>query len=449
MEPRIQYAKTSDGVNIAYVTAGQRQPLLWIQSSVASSVQLEWKVPFFRRLYDPLLPYRTLVRFDSRGLGLSDRDVADLSLEAQVRDVEAVVDSLGIERFALLGFTRGGQMAIVYAARHPDHVSHLVLIDAFARGSDFLAMPQVEVLIDLASSNWEMYTENVGGVSLGWEREEARQFAAFIRESVHQETAVALYEEAAKADVSELLTSIEAPTLVLRHGSATILSLEMSKELAASIPNATLTVVEGNLADSGDAQARAVLEFLGEDLPGADDEGRVDGQSESALPHGTAVILFVDIVSSTALTEELGDAAFREKARKLDESLRAIIRENSGVPVEGKLVGDGVLAVFTSARQAIECALRCNAASEPLGLRLHLGIHAGDVIREGNNVYGGAVNIAARIATASSPGELLVSDIVRGLARTSAGVSFDDRGEHELKGVAEPQRLYAVRAREA
>ncbi|MCH7812362.1 MAG: adenylate/guanylate cyclase domain-containing protein, partial [Chloroflexi bacterium] len=381
MEPLIQYAKTSDGVNIAYVTAGQGQPLLWIQSSVASSVQQEWKVPFFRRLYDPLLPYRTLVRFDSRGLGLSDRDVADLSLEAQVRDVEAVVDSLGIERFALLGFTRGGQIAVVYAARHPDHVSHLVLIDAFARGSDFLAMPQVEMLTDLASRNWEMYTENAGGVSIGWEREEARQFSAFIRESVHQETAVALYEELAKADVSELLTSIEAPTLVLRHGAATIISLEMSKELAASIPNATLTVVEGKLADSGDAQTRAVLEFLGEDLPPADEEGREDEQSGSALPQGTAIILFLDIADSTALTTQLGDAAYRERERELDGALRSAITDAGGTPVEGKVLGDGVMAVFTSARQAIECALRCRAEGESAGLPLHLGIHAGDVLR--------------------------------------------------------------------
>ena len=402
-------------------------------------------MPFFRRLYDPLLPYRTLVRFDSRGLGLSDRDVADLSLEAQVRDVEAVVDSLGIGRFALLGFTRGGQMAIVYAARHPDRVSHLVLIDAFARGSDFLAMPQVEILTDLASRNWEMYTENVGGVSLGWEREEARQFSALIRGSVNQQTAVALYEEAAKADVSELLTSIEAPTLVLRHGAATILSLEMSKELAASIPNATLTVVEGKLADSGDAQARAVLEFLGEDLPGADDEGRNDGESESALPHGTAVILFVDIVSSTALTEELGDSGFRERARRLDEALPAAIQESGGVIVEGKLLGDGLLATFSSARNAIEAAQRCRAVGEDAGLDLHLGIHVGDIIREGNNIFGGAVNIAARIADASAPGEILVSDTLRGVARTSADVQFEDRGEHELKGIPEPQRLFAVR----
>ena len=104
--------------------------------------------------------------------------------------------------------------------------------------------------------------------------------------------------------------------------------------------------------------------------------------------------------------------------------------------------------MFTSARQAIDCALRCNASSEPLELQLHLGIHAGDVIREGNNVYGGAVNIAARIATASAPGEVLVSDTVRSLARTSAGVAFEDRGEQALKGIAEPQRLFAVRGRE-
>jgi adenylate cyclase len=161
-----------------------------------------------------------------------------------------------------------------------------------------------------------------------------------------------------------------------------------------------------------------------------------------------AVILFADIVESTALTEEMGDAAFRAKARELDTSLREIIREQSGTPVEGKLVGDGVLAVFTSARQAIECALHCGAAGDSVDLRLHLGIHAGDVIREENNVYGGAVNIAARIAGASAPGEVLVSDTVRGLARTSAGVSFDDRGEQTLKGIAEPQRLFAVRARE-
>ena len=112
---------------------------------------------------------------------------------------------------------------------------------------------------------------------------------------------------------------------------------------------------------------------------------------------------------------------------------------------EGKLLGDGVLAVFTSARQAIEAALACGAAGGDAGLPLHLGLHAGDVIREENNVYGGAVNIASRISGLSAPGEVLVSDIVRGLARTSAVVSFEDRGEQALKGVGEPVRVWAVK----
>ena len=103
------------------------------------------------------------------------------------------------------------------------------------------------------------------------------------------------------------------------------------------------------------------------------------------------------------------------------------------------------MAVFTSAREAIEAALACGDAGNREGLPLHLGIHAGDVIREGNNVYGGAVNIASRIAGLSAAGEVLVSDTVRGLARTSAGVTFEDRGEQELKGVGEAVRVWAVR----
>ena len=155
--------------------------------------------------------------------------------------------------------------------------------------------------------------------------------------------------------------------------------------------------------------------------------------------------LSFDIADSTALTERLGDAAFRAKARELDGALRSIIREHAGTPIEGKLLGDGVLAVFTSARQAIEAAIACGAAGGEAGLPLHLGLHAGDVIREDNNVYGGAVNIASRISGLSAPGEVLVSDTVRSLARTSGGVQFENRGEQSLKGVGEPVRIWAVR----
>ncbi|HEY8767224.1 MAG TPA: adenylate/guanylate cyclase domain-containing protein, partial [Dehalococcoidia bacterium] len=131
--------------------------------------------------------------------------------------------------------------------------------------------------------------------------------------------------------------------------------------------------------------------------------------------------------------------------RALDEAMRVAIRENGGSPVEGKTLGDGVLAVFTSAKQAIACAQACHAAASASGLSLHAGIHAGDVIHEADNVYGGAVNIAARVAAAAAAGETLVSGTVRELARTSAGVAFEDRGEQALKGIDDPVRVWAVR----
>jgi class 3 adenylate cyclase len=160
---------------------------------------------------------------------------------------------------------------------------------------------------------------------------------------------------------------------------------------------------------------------------------------------GTATILFLDIADSTSLTERLGDSAFRSRSRGLDASLRTIVRDLGGAPVEGKVLGDGLMATFASAGRAIEAALACHAAAAEAELRLHAGIHSGDVIDEGDNVYGGAVNLAARVCGISEPGEVLVSETVRALARTSAGVRFEDRGTHELKGIEDPQRLFAVR----
>jgi class 3 adenylate cyclase len=442
MEPRIQYAKTEDGVDIAFRVLGKGMP--FVQTLVpGSDLRLHWEIPEVRTWYERLAEKRMLVQYDNRGTGLSQRDVTGFSLEALGCDIEAVADRLGLERFALWGTQNMGPVAIAYAARHPERVSHLILWCSYARASDMLKSPQAQALARLVD-NWELFTDTAAHYNWGWSGgEAARLLAVRMREGVTQKTYWALLGQLLTADVADLLPTIRAPTLVLHRRRFPQVSVDVATDLASRIPNAQLVLLEGESGNFTLENGQAVLDAIDEFLS----EGE-EAEPKSELPEGMAVILFADIVESTALTEEMGDAAFRAKARELDTSLREIIRETGGTPVEGQVLGDGVLAVFTSARQAIECALRCGAAGEPLGLHLHLGIHAGDVIREGNNVYGGAVNIAARIAGASAPGEVLVSDTVRGLARTSAGVSFDDRGEQTLKGIAEPQRLFAVRARE-
>ena len=186
------------------------------------------------------------------------------------------------------------------------------------------------------------------------------------------------------------------------------------------------------------------------DLPALDHVSPATPQA----PAGTAIVLFTDIAESTALTERMGDAAFRAAARTIDEGVREAIRRHGGSPVEGKVLGDGVMGVFSSATKAINAARECVELSANVGadgrppLPMHIGLHAGDVIREADNVYGGAVNIASRICGLCEPGEILVSATIRELARTSAGVTFEDRGKHMLKGIDDPVRVFAVRARD-
>lgn len=446
MEPRIQYAKTSDGVNIAYWTLGEGPPLVYLPP-FPHHVQLDWQVLNIRQLYEWLATDHRLIRFDRRNTGLSQRAVDDASVETRQLDIEAVADRLGIDQFHLLAHGTSAATAVIFAASHPDRVFSLILLDASLRLPGVELPRAVRAVLEVLHYDWETYTELLAGVVWGWGAgEQTRQYAGLLRESITWEEAKRALADpnSQRLDLtqfrSQFLSRIGAPTLIVHHMEAIGTPIETGRLLASEIANARLVGLEGRGIAASWTDPRmmaAVDEFLAE-------VGGTGTAVSRDLPSGTAIILFADIADSTPLTERLGDAAFRGKARELDGALRAAIRERGGTPVEGKLLGDGVLAVFTSAREAIEAALACGGAGDEAGLPLHLGIHAGDVIGEENNVYGGAVNIAARISALSAPGEVLVSDTVRSLARTSAGVRFEDRGEQALKGIAEPLRVFAV-----
>jgi class 3 adenylate cyclase/pimeloyl-ACP methyl ester carboxylesterase len=441
VEPRIQYARTSDDVNIAYWSLGQGPPLVHMPWFRMSHVQLEWQIPEIRRWYEALADRAQLVRYDARGIGLSQREVSDHSVSALVRDVEAVVDRLEIERFALFGLVHTGPVAITYAARHPERVSKLVLWCTYARSVDYSQSSEIQATRDVIDKNWEMYTNTLAHVRLGWsEGEPARRFAAIMRESMSAQALHASIDAFRDLDVTDLLPDVKCPTLVLHRRQTSWLPVDVAKDLAARIPDSRLALLEGESGAPYLGDAEGVLDTISEFL-GFD---RDPAARARVSPSSTAVILFADVADSTKMTEALGDTRFRAKARDLDGAMRDAIRRSGGTAIEGKLLGDGVLALFPSAVQAIEAALECATAGNAGELPLHIGLHAGDVIREDANVYGGAVNIAARISDEAASGEVLVSETVRSLARTSSGVSFEDRGERELRGVGEPLRLWAV-----
>jgi class 3 adenylate cyclase len=445
-EPEIRYTTTADGVSIAYYTMGEGHPLLVTSTVLWSHLRLQ---PFreYHRSGSGHGLGRGLqvVRYDARGTGLSDRHPLDFSMDARLRDLEAVVERLKLTRFAIFASRHGVPAAVAYAAHHPERVSHLVLADATFRGRDQReAVRDFDSMRERADEQWERFTLTMASANLNFrDSESARKRAALFRESMTAESVRAFYAALEAVDVTPLLPRVAVPTLVMyRATSDNRAPLEWYRELASKIPDARLATVAPE-GDAGwtDEQTRIVEDFLG-----VNQEAPTPARPDALLgASGMAVVLFTDIVASTALTERMGDVAFRDASRALDEQLRTAIHDAGGTPIDGKVLGDGVMATFLSASQAIAAALRCSEVSTRSELQLHLGIHAGDVIREPDNVYGGAVNIASRICGLSAPGEVLVSDTVRSLARTSAGVTFDDRGEHALKGVVDAQRLYAVR----
>lgn len=437
MEPQIRYARTSEGVNIAYYALGSGPPLIATSAHLGMAITEEWGIPSARRIAELTSRSFTYIRYDPHGSGLSDRNDADLSVESFVRDLEAVADAAAPGTFALFANGAMTAPATVYAARHPERLTHLLLWVAYTQPGDHHTA-QGDYMLDLALIDWRAATEARIRAADNWEHEAlAAQMAAMMRESQTPATFVKFERERSTWDVTEYLPQISTPTLIIHPRNHPYLGPESAQRAAAAIPGARLALVDSSTVLFPDARVAVIAgEFLG--TAGA------RHPTERRGPSDTAVILFTDIVDSTALTERMGDAAFRAASRALDERLRAEIRDAGGTPVEGKLLGDGVLATFTSAAQAIGGAQRCLALSAESELRLHIGLHAGDVIGEGANVYGGAVNIAARICGLCTPGEILVSGTVRELARTSAGVMFEDRGEQVLKGIERPVRVYAV-----
>ena len=445
MEREVRYCTTRDGVRIAYFVRGSGPPFVLIGTWAVDSGA---RVP----LYDRIARFCTVIHFHPRGQGLSNRDVADISLEARCLDLEAVLDSVGGGPARIINIDQFASMiAMAFAARHPDRVERMVLISAVA------SMPRrivtrIDDLVRAFPNDHRSVLESYVRSITAWEvtDEVARQWVQDIEDSMHNQFAEH-WREVSLWDVRSLIPAVTAPTLLTysrpnkehpdRIGDD---ALEQGREIVSLLPQGRMVIVD-ELSEVWQAGTSFFMELESAQMQ-ATVASTVGHPNDQIDRHSaTAIILIVDIVDSTAITERMGDAAFREKSRELDAALRTLIADCGGIVIDAKTLGDGVLATFTAASQAIDAAMALESAASAAELQLHVGLHAGDVIREEGNVFGGAVNIAARISALSAPGEILASDVVRALARTSTGVGFEDRGEHALKGISEPQRVFAVK----
>ncbi len=449
MEPNIQYATTEDGVAIAYCEAGDGTPFVWTSPPPWSNIEAEFREWEWHRI---MASRRRLIRFDNRGSGSSQRNVADYSVEAMVLDIAAVADALRLDQVALYAEHHAAPTAIAYAAQYPERVSHLILHEGFARAQDFFDMPRMKSLLSLLEQgDWDLFTDNFSLAEMGWDLADvARKMGAFARGSTTLDEARRFFTAARSYDVTRLLPHVRVPTLVMHARGTTMLTLDMSRRLAAAIPGARLRILESETHWSNEIEPQvlaALDEFIGDgDLAAA----------EKVAPHveriadarGLMTVLFTDIESHTEIMSRLGDAKGRGVLREHDRIMRELFRAHGGSEIKG--TGDGFMTSFGSATRALECAVALQRAFARYGeehpdepIRVRIGLNAGEPIAEGGDLFGSTVILASRIMSKAAGGEIFVSNVVRELC---AGKSFlfADRGESTIRGLEEPVLLHEV-----
>jgi class 3 adenylate cyclase/pimeloyl-ACP methyl ester carboxylesterase len=445
--PPIQYARTSDGVNIAYWTLGDGPPLIWI-GSLPSNIELHWRHPDARRVIQRLADGHRLVMYDHRGDGASERDVDDVSLETHLADLAAVVDRVGLERFDLVGANVGAGVAAAYTARNAERVSRLVLWSSAPCREDFGNPEAVQSVVELFRQNWGLARRAMADLVFpSGPLELQRWYSDALRDSMSQQVAAKRIAYDVTVDVRALMAQVKAPTLVLHREGDRTCPINAGRATAALIPDARFVALEGDIAHAflGDMSwLDTVAEFI--------DEGRTPAHALAHAPSPGAfrTILFTDVEASTTLTDTLGDDRGRAVLREHERVVREALAAHGGAEV--KTMGDGFMAAFTSASNALDAAVRMQRAiSEAFAetdtpIRMRVGVNAGEPIEEDDDLFGTAVIRAARIMRRASGGEILVSDVVRQLV-AGKDYLFSDRGESALEGFDEPARLFELRWR--
>jgi class 3 adenylate cyclase len=440
MASTTRYAKSGE-IHIAYRTLGSAGVDVVVAEQWFSNVEIEREVRPLARFNDRLSAFARVIRFDKRGVGLSDPVPATAlpTLEEWMDDLRAVLDDIGSEKAAIVTAMAGGFLACVFAATYPDRVRALVLIDGFARltrADDYpwgLTVDQSRNIIQAFESAWgtgmmlDLFDpDDADDVAL------RESWGRYERHSVSPGTAAAMVAMINATDIRGILPAIRVPTLVVARADTAVESAH-GRYLAERIAGATYVELpgRGSLLWSGDQDAllREIEHFVTGSRP-APRHDRV-----------LATVLFTDIVGSTDRAAEIGDARWRELLAEHDQLVRRALDRFEGREV--KTTGDGFLATFDGPARAIRCAEATHELLHAIGVEVRAGLHTGEIDLVDGDVGGIAVHLGARVMAEADAGETVVSSTVRDLV-VGSEIAFEDRGEHHLKGVPGTWRLFAV-----
>jgi len=436
MEPIVtRYARKND-ISIAYqVFGGGNIDLVFVPGFI-SHIDNYWDEPNLARWLRRLGSFCRVLMFDKQGTGLSDRNGKLPGMDERMDDVRAVMDAQGIEKASLFGISEGGSLATLFAAHHPDRTQALILYGAFAQFTSwFPTQESLEDLFDYIDKAWG------SGESLPMFAPTMKDDAAFKQwwgkfEKLGGSPGAVkeLMRMNSQIDITDILPSVNVPTLVIHRKNDVTVSCKGGRLLAERIPNARYIELPGTdhlpmVGENSDQIIDEIAKFLtGKWRP-------VD--TERIL----ATVLFTDIVDSTRLAAEIGDRQWRDMLEHHHTMVRRELGRYRGREVD--TAGDGFFATFDGPARAIHCARAIRDVVSGSGIQMRAGLHTGECEMIGGKIGGIAVHIGSRVMHEASPGEILVSGTVKDLVAGS-GLTFQDLGKHMLKGIPDKWRLFKV-----
>jgi class 3 adenylate cyclase len=439
--PDIQYTRNGE-VAIAYQVVGEGPTDIVFARGFSGELISMWEHPLPARHVTGLASIGRLLMIDKRGTGLSDRSREVATLETRMDDLRAVMDAVGSERALLWCGHESSRLAILFAATYPERSAGLALLEPWIRGrrsDDYPWAPD--------DAQWR---KRLGEVREGWGRREffARLlhewapevagdpefvdwFVMHMRRSMSPGAALAFFRAMMDSDVSDVLSAVRVPTLIV-FGPAQREPAEYAARRLANCDLAELPRLRGTYTWVDDETHERSISVIGEF---AKRVARVR-ESDRVL----ATILFTDIVESSSRAKDAGDRAWRDLMQRHHAVVRRRLAEFRGQELD--VAGDGFFASFDGPGRAIRCACAIRDDVGRMDIDIRAGVHTGECERFDEKLAGIAVNVGARVSGEAGPGEVLVSSTVKDLVAGS-GIHFEDRGERELKGIG-AWRLYAV-----
>ncbi len=445
--PEIRYAKTADGTHVAYLMLGGGPIDLLVPEPFTSNLEFLWQIHPWARFMQRLASFARVVVFDPRGVGLSDRISEEQvpPLESRMADVVTVMDHVGSERAAMFGFDDTGPLAAITAATYPERTMALILYNSFSSGLRRFDYPmswtedQWESWISDIDQRWgeQSYADDhlrLVAPSLAADEQLRRTWGSWLRLGASPAAAMAISRWERDTDIRHVLPAIHVPTLVLHRKGNQVNSLEEGRYLAEHIAGARFIELDGedHVPFAGDVEG--LLGELERFLGSVQDE-------EAGFDRVLATVLFTDIVNSTTRAAELGDRRWGELVERHHAAVRAMLARYRGTEVD--TAGDGFFATFDGPARGVRCARAIAEAVLALGIEIRAGVHTGEVATIDGKVGGLAVVVGARVGALAGASEVLATSTVKDLT-AGAGISFEDAGEHELKGVPDRWHLYRV-----